>query len=181
MKMKSRCAWANTNELFIPYHDKEWGVAVHNDRVLFEMLNLEGAQAGLSWLTVLKKRDNYRKAFKNFDAKKVVKFTATDQAKLMRNAGIIRNRLKISAVVKNAKAFLAVQKEFGSFDAHVWAFVKGKTVPFKERKKALVIAEVMSKDLKRRGFTFVGATICFAFMQSVGMVNDHTPECFRAR
>ena len=180
MKIKSRCAWANTNELFIPYHDKEWGVPVHNDRLLFEMLNLEGAQAGLSWLTILKKRDNYRKAFSNFDAKKIVKYTSVQKAKLLKNEGIVRNRLKIDAVVQNAKTFLTVQKEFGSFEKYIWGFVKEKVIPFTERKKALAISECMSKELKKRGFKFVGATICFAFMQAVGMVNDHTADCFCA-
>ena len=180
MKIKSRCAWANTNELFIPYHDKEWGVPVHNDRLLFEMLNLEGAQAGLSWLTILKKRDAYRKAFDIFDAKKIAKYTPAREKKLLQNEGIVRNRLKVVGVIKNAKAFLAVQKEFGSFDAYLWSFVKRKTIPFKRRREALAISEVMSKDLKKSGFTFVGATICFAFMQAIGMVNDHDPKCFRS-
>ena len=174
---KVRCAWANTHELFIPYHDNEWGVPVHDDRQLFEMLNLEGAQAGLSWLTILKKRENYRKAFDNFDAKKIAKYTPAKQAALLQNEGIVRNRLKVNAVVENAKAFLIVQKEFGSFDTYIWSFVAGKTIPHKKRTQAIKISEQMSKELKKRGFKFVGATICFAFMQAVGMVNDHAPGC----
>ena len=179
MKSKSRCTWANTHELFIPYHDEEWGVPAHDDRQLFEMLNLEGAQAGLSWLTVLKKRDRYRKVFDNFDAKKIVKYTDAKQKTLMKDEGIIRNRLKIAAVIKNAKAYLQIQKEYGSFDTYIWSFVKGKTISHKNRQDAIRISEFMSKDLKKKGFTFVGATICFAFMQAVGMVNDHSKECFQ--
>jgi DNA-3-methyladenine glycosylase I len=174
---KVRCAWANTHELFIPYHDNEWGMPVHDDRQLFEMLNLEGAQAGLSWLTILKKRENYRKAFDTFDAKKIAKYTPAKQAALLQNDGIVRNRLKVNAVVENAKAYLAVQKEFGSFDTYIWSFVGGKTIPHKKRDQAMKISEQMSKELKKRGFKFVGATICFAFMQAVGMVNDHVLGC----
>lgn len=179
--MKKRCAWSETHELFIPYHDNEWGRPVHDDRELFEMLNLEGAQAGLSWLTVLKKRDRYRKVFDGFNAKKIIKYTAAKRAALMKDEGIVRNRLKINAVIENAKAFLAAQKEFGSFDDYIWSFVDGKVIPHRDRKRALAISEKMSKDLKKRGFRFVGATICFAFMQAVGMVNDHSPECFRSQ
>lgn len=175
---KSRCHWADTHELFPAYHDEEWGKPVHDDRLLFEMINLEGAQAGLSWLTILKKRANYKKAFDNFDAKKIAKYTAAKQAVLLKNEGIVRNRLKVKATIENAKAFLAAQKEFGSFDKYIWSFVDGKTIPHSQRKKALAASEVMSKELKKRGFRFVGATICFAFMQAVGMVNDHAPECF---
>jgi DNA-3-methyladenine glycosylase I len=184
---KKRCAWANTHELFIPYHDLEWGVPVHDDRMLFEMLNLEGAQAGLSWLTILKKREAYRKAFDNFDAKKVAKYTEAKHAKLMKNEGIVRNRLKIQAVIENAKAYLAVQKEFGSvgnnggFNTYIWSFTNHKIIPYKKRDEAIAISEVMSKDLRKRGFKFVGPTICFAFMQAVGMVNDHGPECFQSK
>lgn len=180
MKRK-RCAWAETHELFIPYHDKEWGVPVHDDRMLFEMLNLEGAQAGLSWLTVLKKRDRYRKVFDNFDAKKIVKYTAAKRAALMKDPGIVRNRLKINGVIENAKAYLEVQKEFGSFDQYIWSFVDGKSIPHSKRRLALKQSEVMSRALKKRGFRFVGATICFAFMQAVGMVQDHSTYCFRAK
>lgn len=178
---KRRCPWSETHELHTVYHDQEWGVPVKDDRLLFEMLNLEGAQAGLNWLTILKKRAGYRRAFANFDAKKLVKFTAAKKAALMKDEGIVRNRLKIHAVVENAKAYLAVKEEFGSFAKFVWAFVDGKTIAHKDRKRALAISEVMSKALKKRGFRFVGPTICFAFMQAVGLVDDHVPGCFRAR
>lgn len=177
---KTRCSWAESHELLAEYHDLEWGVPVHDDRHLFEMLNLEGAQAGLSWLTVLKKREAYRKAFYNFDAEKILKKTPGEKAKLMKNAGIVRNRLKINAVIENAKAYLEVQKEFKSFDAYLWQFV-GKPLRHHEQKKATMAAEAMSKDLKKRGFRFVGSTICFAFMQGVGMINDHSPQCFKSR
>jgi DNA-3-methyladenine glycosylase I len=178
---KKRCEWAETHELFIPYHDREWGVPVHKDQVLFEMLNLEGAQAGLSWLTILKKRENYRMAFDQFDAKKIARYTEAKKASLLKNEGIVRNRLKIQAVVENAKAYLKVQKEHGSFDCYLWQFVNGKPIQYAERAKALAISNQISKDLKKRGFRFVGGTICYAFMQAVGMVNDHSPECFRSR
>jgi DNA-3-methyladenine glycosylase I len=178
--VKKRCRWAESHELFIPYHDDEWGVPVHDDRVLFEMLNLEGAQAGLSWLTILRKRDNYRKAFDRFDARRIARYDARKKAALLRDEGIVRNRAKIDAAVANAKAFLAVQEELGSFDGYVWAFVDGKTIPRSRRKRAIAASEAMSKDLSKRGFKFVGATICYAFMQAVGMVNDHDPGCFRA-
>jgi DNA-3-methyladenine glycosylase I len=176
-----RCSWAESNELFIPYHDEEWGVPVHDDRLLFEMLNLEGAQAGLSWLTVLKKRESYRKAFDHFDAEKIVLYDATKKEALLQNEGIIRNRLKINAVVENARAFLEVQHAFGSFDAYLWQFVEGKPLVDAKEQNALAISELMSKTLKKRGFRFVGPTICYAFMQAVGMVNDHAPDCFRAK
>jgi DNA-3-methyladenine glycosylase I len=175
---KRRCAWAESHELLTPYHDDEWGYPVHDDRKLFEMLNLEGAQAGLSWLTVLKRRENYRKAFDRFNAKKIAKYNATKKSALMKNEGIIRNRLKINAVIENARSFLAVQKEFGSFDRYIWGFSGGKTAP---KKEALAVSQTMSKDLRKRGFRFVGATICYAFMQATGMVNDHSEECFRNR
>lgn len=178
-KTKVRCEWANSNQLFIPYHDKEWGVSVYNDRKLFEMLNLEGAQAGLSWLTILKRRDNYRKAFDSFSPEKIARYSPKKQTVLMKNEGIIRNHLKIKAVVENAKAFTTLQKEFGSFNKYIWLFVKGKAVPRQKRGEALKISEKLSKDLKKRGFRFVGPTICFAFMQAVGMINDHSPKCFR--
>jgi DNA-3-methyladenine glycosylase I len=158
-----RCTWATT-PLGIAYHDKEWGVPVHDDRVLFEFLILEGAQAGLSWETILQKRENYRKALASFDPRKVVRFDSRKKNSLMKDAGIVRNRLKIESTVTNAKAFLAVQKEFGSFDAYIWRFKD---------------AQAMSKDLLKRGFRFVGPTICYAFMQAVGMVNDHAKDCFR--
>ena len=178
-----RCPWAKT-ALGIRYHDREWGVPQHNDRVLFEFLVLEGAQAGLSWSTILEKRDNYRRAFDNFDARKVARYDARKVRKLLADAGIVRNRLKIAAAIRNAKAFLAVQKEFGSFDAYVWRFVNG--CPIRNTWKTLKQipartpeSDAMSKDLLRRGFKFVGPTICYAFMQAVGMVNDHLVNCFR--
>ena len=178
---KVRCQWAESNELFIPYHDQEWGVPVHDDRHLFEMLNLEGAQAGLSWLTILKKRENYRKAFDNFDAREIVNYDSAKKEALLKDEGIVRNRLKINAVVENAKAFLEVQREFGSFDAYIWRFVDGKPLVDAKEQTAIAKSELMSKDLKKRGFRFVGATVCYAFMQAVGLVNDHSPDCFRAR
>jgi len=176
----TRCAWADTNELFIPYHDEEWGDVVHDDRLLFEMLNLEGAQAGLSWLTVLKKRATYKDAFDDFDVTKIIHYDENRRAELMQNAGIVRNRLKINAVIENAKALIAVQEEFGSFDTYIWQFVEGKTLTYKDRNEATAISEVMSKTLKKRGFKFVGPTICYAFMQATGMINDHEPYCFKA-
>jgi DNA-3-methyladenine glycosylase I len=180
-----RCAWAK-NELAIAYHDREWGVPQHDDRVLFEFLVLEGAQAGLSWDTILRKRENYRAALDNFDPKKVARYDRRKLGLLMRNEGIVRNRLKIASVVKNARAFLAVQKEFGSFDSYVWQFVGGKPKVNAPRKPGDVPAQTaesdaMSKDLKKRGFTFVGSTICYGFMQAVGIVNDHAVTCFRYR
>src|SRR5579872_2600138 len=181
--MMKRCQWA-TNDLSIAYHDKEWGVPVHDDRVLFEFLILEGAQAGLSWDTILRKRENYRKAFDGFDPVKVARFGAAKSKMLMNDAGIVRNRLKIAAAIQNAKAFLAVQKEFGSFDAYIWGFVGGKPKKHEWRDSKQLPSrtpesDAMSKDLKRRGFKFVGSTICYAFMQAVGMVNDHAVDCFR--
>lgn len=183
MKVPVRCEWAR-NDLAIAYHDREWGVPCHDDRVLFEFLVLEGAQAGLSWDTILKKRENYRAAFDGFDPQKIARYRAPRLNSLMRNEGIVRNRLKISAAVRNAKAFLEVQKEFGSFDRYVWQFVNGK--PRLNARKGLsqlpartAESDAMSKDLKKRGFTFVGSTICYAFMQAVGMVNDHVTACFR--
>jgi DNA-3-methyladenine glycosylase I len=180
-----RCGWA-TSDLNIPYHDREWGVPQHDDRVLFEFLVLEGAQAGLSWDTILRKRENYRAALDNFDPKKISGYNQRKLDSLMRNEGIIRNHLKILSVVKNAKAFLEVQAEFGSFDGYVWQFVGGK--PRVNALKSLQHAasrtdesDALSKDLKKRGFTFVGSTICYAFMQAVGMVNDHMVTCFRYR
>lgn len=179
-----RCAWAN-KEPNISYHDREWGVPVHDDRILFEFLILEGAQAGLSWETILKKRDAYRKAFDNFDPSRVARYSSVRIAKLMNNPGIVRNRLKIESTVSNAKAFLSVQKEFGSFDSYVWAFVGGEPrvnrwKVFKDVPSLSLESDALSQDLRRRGFRFVGTTICYAFMQAVGMVNDHTRGCFRA-
>jgi DNA-3-methyladenine glycosylase I len=180
MADKVRCSWAR-NELAIRYHDEEWGVPVHDDRTFFEFLVLEGAQAGLSWDTILQKRENYRKAFAGFDPAKVAKFDKKRQAKLLLDPGIVRNRLKVSSTVDNARAFLQLQKEFGSFDAYIWKFVGGKA---KVNARSHVPAstpesDVMSKDLKKRGFRFVGSTICYAFMQATGLVNDHAPTCFR--
>jgi DNA-3-methyladenine glycosylase I len=176
-----RCSWAR-GENYVAYHDDEWGVPHHDDRGLFELLILEGAQAGLSWSTILNKRAHYRKVFDNFDARKVARYGEAKIEALMKDAGIVRNRLKVNAAVTNAKAFLAVQKEFGTFDAYSWQFVKGK--PLQNSWKDTVPArtdesDAMSKDLKKRGFTFVGTTICYAFMQATGMVNDHLTNCFR--
>ena len=178
-----RCEWVGDG-LMIAYHDEEWGVPLHDDRRFFEFLLLDGAQAGLSWSTILKKREGYRKAFANFDPVKVARFSEKKQAKLIENSGIVRNRLKIKSAVQNARAFLAVQAEFGSFDAHIWGFVDGN--PKVNRWKSMqeipaqtAASEAMSKDLKGRGFNFVGPTICYAFMQATGIVNDHTVDCFR--
>ena len=178
-----RCAWAKS-DVAIRHHDDEWGVPLHDDRRLFEFLILEGAQAGLSWDTILRKRDNYRKAFDDFDAVKIARYSEKRVAKLLANPGIIRNRLKVAAAIGNAKAFLAVQKEFGSFDKYIWSFVDGRPIRNRWRVHQQVPARTaesdrMSKDLAKRGFKFVGSTICYAFMQSVGMVNDHAVECFR--
>jgi len=180
-----RCPWAQT-ALSIAYHDAEWGVPCHDDRVLFEFITLEGAQAGLSWETILRKREAYRKAFAEFDPAKVARFTPARVERLMQNAEIVRNRQKIESTVANAKAFLAVQKEFGSFDAYVWKFVGGaprvnRWRSSKEVPPRTAESDALSKDLKRRGFSFVGTTICYAFMQAVGLVDDHTKDCFKAR
>jgi DNA-3-methyladenine glycosylase I len=177
--VKIRCAWANAHEEFIPYHDKEWGVPVKSDdRLLFEMINLEGAQAGLSWLIILRKRQGYRDSFANFDAEKVAKFTAARLARLVKFEGIVRHPGKISAVVDNAKAMLAVQKEFGSFAKYLWGFTHNKVL--KGNGKPGPECTALAKDLKKRGFRFVGETTIYAFMQATGMVNDHSKECFRA-
>lgn len=182
-----RCAWAQgSSPRMLKYHDTEWGVPVHNDRKLFEFLILEGAQAGLSWQTVLNRRSNYRKAFDNFNTKKIAKYTSKDIKRLLNDKGIIRNRLKIEATIDNAKRFHEVKKEFGSFDKYIWQFVGGKTIKNKFKKLSELLAQtneskIMSRDLKKRGFRFVGPTICYAFMQAVGMVNDHTTDCFRYR
>jgi DNA-3-methyladenine glycosylase I len=180
---KRRCGWA-ADELSAAYHDSEWGVPVHDDRLLFEFLILEGAQAGLSWITILKKRPAYRKAFDGFDPRKVARYDAARMAALLADAGIVRNRLKIASAVTNAQAFLEVQKEFGSFDRYIWGFVDGRPVRNCRRAGEALPArtpqsDAMSKDLGRRGFKFVGSTICYAFMQATGMVNDHTSDCFR--
>jgi DNA-3-methyladenine glycosylase I len=181
INQSSRCQWAKT-DLSIAYHDREWGVPVHDDRTLFEFLILEGAQAGLSWETILRKRENYRRAFDNFDPAKVAKYNQRKIDKLLSDEGIIRNRLKIAAAVQNAKSFLAVQKEFGSFDTYVWRFANGK--PLKRKRGAAVAvhttdSDALSRDLLSRGFKFVGSTICYSFMQAVGLVNDHDVTCFR--
>jgi DNA-3-methyladenine glycosylase I len=181
-KTVTRCRWAR-NEVNIPYHDEEWGVPVHNDRLLFEFLILEGAQAGLSWDTVLKKRARYREVFDNYDPLKIAKYDAKKARQLLADPGIIRNRLKIAAAISNARAFLEVQEEFGSFDAYIWQFVSGKPKVNSWKTHRAVArtkeSDVMSKDLARRGFRFVGSTICYAFMQATGMVNDHALSCFR--
>ena len=184
MAKEIRCPWVGNDSLMIRYHDKEWGVPVHDDRKLFEMLVLEGAQAGLSWSTILKRREGYRKAFDNFDAVKISKYDSKKKKELLKNEGIIRNKLKINAAIINAKIFLEVQKEFGSFDKYIWKFVNYKTIRNKFKKlsdypSTTQESDEMSKDLKKRGFKFVGSTICYAFMQSVGMVNDHSINCFR--
>ena len=182
--MKTRCQWCGSDPLYVSYHDDEWGVPVHDDRHLFEMLLLDGAQAGLSWLTILRKRDNYRKAFRDFDYRKIAKFSKRDVEGLLGNAGIVRNRLKIESAVRNARSVLAIRKEFGTLDSFLWRYLDG--IPLQNEWKSMAelppqtdLSDAMSKDLKRRGFSFVGPTICYAFMQSVGMVNDHTTDCFR--
>jgi DNA-3-methyladenine glycosylase I len=179
-----RCDWANGNELEKSYHDNEWGMEIHDDRSLFEFLVLEGAQAGLSWSTILRKREGYRKAFDNFDARKISKYSKNAVSQLLTNSEIIRNRLKINATITNARAFLQVQKEFGSFDNYIWQFVNGRPVQNTWKRitdipSSTPESDAMSKDLIKRGFKFVGTTICYAFMQAVGMVNDHVVDCFR--
>ena len=179
-----RCGWAEKSDLYRAYHDQEGGVPVHDDRLLFEFLYLEGAQAGLSWETILNKRENYRRAFDGFDAVKIARYGEKKLAALLADAGIVRNRAKIEATVGNAKAYLAVRKEFGSFDAYIWGFVNGRTIKnrwalLKEIPAETPEATAMSKDLKQRGFKFAGPTICYAFMQATGMVNDHLVDCFR--
>ena len=185
LKNKPRCWWCGEDPLYVKYHDTEWGVPLHDDRKLFEMLILEGFQAGLSWFTILRKRENFRKAFSGFDAQKVARFTKRDMQRLLRDKGIIRNRLKIESAVKNAKSFLEIQKEFGSFDKYVWSFTGGetlrnprgitpKTIPARSDE-----SDALSKDLKKRGFNFVGSTIMYAHMQATGMVDDHVEGCFK--
>ena len=181
---RTRCAWAK-GDLHVPYHDREWGVPVHDDRVLFELLLLEGAQAGLSWDTILRKRERYREVFAGFDPARVARFDARRRARLLADPGIVRNRLKVESAVRNARAFLAVQDELGSFDAYVWRFVGGAPLQPRRRTIAEVPAsspesDALSKDLRKRGFRFVGTTICYAFLQACGLVNDHTTDCFRA-
>ena len=184
-KQPSRCPWVDLNKPeYIDYHDREWGVPVHDDRLLFEFLTLEAAQAGLSWYTVLKKRENYRKAFNQFDPKKMARYDEKRVERLLGNSGIIRNRKKIMAAINNAQSFLEIQKEFGSFDAYMWRFVGGKPIVNEIRVLGDYLAttpeaEAMSKDLRQRGFKFVGPTICYAHMQATGMVNDHTLDCYR--
>lgn len=182
--MSKRCAWVKENEpLYVDYHDKEWGVPIYDDRKLFEMLCLEGAQAGLSWWTILQKRDNYREAFDQFEAEKIVQYTESKLQSLLDDTGIVRNKLKIQSVVKNARAFLQVQKDYGSFSNYIWGFVDKQPIvnhwaTIKEVPVTTAISDRMSKTLKKDGFSFVGSTICYSFMQAVGMVNDHTLECF---
>jgi DNA-3-methyladenine glycosylase I len=182
--VKPRCDWAGSDPLYIKYHDTEWGVPLHDDRQLFEFLILDGFQAGLSWLTILKKRENYRAAFDNFDPLKIASYKSAKKNALLSNAGIIRNKLKIEAAIQNAASYLAVQREFGSFDNYIWQFVGGRTLKNKWRTVAAIPAwtkasAAMSADLKKRGFKFVGPTICYAFMQAAGLVNDHICGCFR--
>jgi len=184
MTMIEACPWCGNDPLYRRYHDEEWGVPVHDDRLLFEYLTLEGAQAGLSWITVLRKRERYREVFAGFDPVKVARFTPAKQEKLLQDPGIVRNRLKVESTVSNAKAFLAVQKEFGSFDRYLWGFVDGKPVVNRPRGRGDVpavtpLAERISKDLKKRGFRFVGPTIIYAYLQAVGVVNDHMIQCPR--
>jgi DNA-3-methyladenine glycosylase I len=182
--VRTSCAWAGVEPVYVAYHDDEWGVPVHDDRKLFEMLILEGAQSGLSWITILKKRENYRKAFDQFLPDVVARYHQRKVKRLLMDEGIVRNRLKIAAAIRNARCFLEIQREFGSFDAYVWKFVGGKPIrhSYSSTRKLPATSpesDALSRDLKKRGFTFVGSTICYAFMQAVGMVNDHTTGCFR--
>jgi DNA-3-methyladenine glycosylase I len=181
----ARCEWAGTDPLYVEYHDREWGIPCHDDRELFERLILEGFQAGLSWITILRKREAFQRAFDNFDARRIAAYGPEDVARLLDDAGIVRNRLKVSAAISNAQAFLDTQDEFGTFDTYIWNFAPADSKP-----RPMTLADVpatspesdaMSKDLKKRGFRFVGSTICYAFMQSIGMVDDHTAYCFRAQ
>lgn len=184
LNIKNRCSWCIGDPLYIKYHDEEWGFPIHDDRMLFEFLILECAQAGLSWITILKKRENYRQALDNFDAEKIAFYKKEKIEMLFNNSGIIRNKLKINAAIQNAKAFIKVREEFGSFDKYIWQFTEGKTIlnswkDLKQIPKTTNESDAMSKDLKNRGFKFVGSTICYSFMQAVGMVNDHITDCFR--
>ena len=184
-KNKKRCQWVSLkNPLYLKYHDEEWGVPVHDDKKLFAKLILDGAQAGLSWFTILKKRENYKKAFDGWDYKKIAEYDEGKIGELLKNEGIVRNRLKIESVIKNAKSFMDIQKEFGSFDKYIWGFVKGKTIQNKFKKMSDLpakteLSDTISKDLKKRGMNFVGPTIIYAYMQAIGIVNDHTVDCFR--
>ncbi|MCG6877595.1 MAG: DNA-3-methyladenine glycosylase I [Deltaproteobacteria bacterium] len=180
----TRCRWCGNDPLYVAYHDNEWGIPVHEDQLLFEFLILEGVQAGLSWLTILKKRDNYRQAFHGFDCTRIAKYTETDVTRLLADSGIVRNRLKIESAIRNARCVLEIEEEYGSLDMYLWRYVDG--IPKQNAWKSISelpakteASEMMSKDLKKRGFKFVGPTICYAFMQAVGMVNDHTTDCFR--
>jgi DNA-3-methyladenine glycosylase I len=182
----NRCWWCGDDELYQQYHDLEWGVPVHDDRLLFEFICLEGAQAGLSWITILRKREHYRRVFDNFDAEKIARYDDNKIAELLQDAGIVRNRLKVNGFVKNARAFLEIREQGGSFDEYLWSFVDGETIQTNRKSAEQVpanteISDVMSKDMKKRGFTFVGSTICYAFMQAAGLVNDHTVNCYRHR
>jgi DNA-3-methyladenine glycosylase I len=182
--MIKRCTWCGSDPQYVAYHDEDWGVPVHDDRMLFEMLILEGAQAGLSWLTILKKRGNYRNAFHGFDAARIACYDQTEIDRLMQDAGIVRNRLKIESAIKNARVFLNIQEEYGTFADYLWQYVHGTPVINSWRQHSDLpahtpLSDRLSKDLKRRGFNYVGSTICYAFMQSIGMVNDHTTDCFR--
>jgi DNA-3-methyladenine glycosylase I len=187
MKSKSRCWWCAEDPLYCEYHDKEWGVPLHDDQKIFEMLTLEGFQAGLSWITILRKRENFRKAFKNFDVRKVAHFKKSDVSRLMKDEGIIRNRLKIQAAITNARCFLDVQEEFGSFDRYIWGFTGNRILrnPKRATRKTMQATSpesaALSKDLKQRGFKFVGPTVCHAHMQATGMVDDHVEGCFKYR
>jgi len=182
--MKNRCTWCGSDALYIAYHDDEWGIPIHDDSLLFEFLILEGAQAGLSWITILRKRENYRKAFHDFDHERIAKYTDTDVNRLLADPGIVRNRLKIESVIKNARGVIKIQEEFGSLDSYLWRYVEDTSKQNDWKSMADLpaktdISEMMSKDLKKRGFNFVGPTICYAFMQAAGLVNDHTSDCFR--
>ena len=186
MALLPRCAWAGSDPLYLAYHDREWGVPVHDDRLLFEFLILEGAQAGLSWITILRKREHYRAAFAGFDPSAVARFDGQKVAALLADPGIVRNRLKVESAITNARAFLAIQEEFGSFAAYQWRFVDGRPIrngwqSMQEIPASTPVSDAMSRDLKKRGFRFVGSTICYSHMQAVGMVNDHTVDCFRWR
>lgn len=184
--MKTRCKWPGTDPDYLAYHDHEWGVPLHDDRLLFEFVCLEGQQAGLSWITILKKRDHYRKCFRNFEATKIVRMSDEAIERLLQDTGLIRNRLKLYSIRSNAVAFLQTQKEFGNFDAYIWSFVDGKTIDGKRKPLGPLpattpVSDAMSKDLKKRGFKFVGSTICYAYMQAAGLVNDHMSNCYRYR
>ena len=186
MAEKTRCSWCGTDPLYVQYHDEEWGIPSHDDQHLFEMLCLEGAQAGLSWITILRKRENYRKAFDNFDAKKMSKYDDKKIEKLLQNEGIVRNRLKVHAFIGNAKAFLQVQKEFGTFSKYIWSFVDNKPIVnsikgFGDVAAKTDLSDIMSKDLLKRGFKFTGSTICYAYMQACGLVNDHFDNCWKKK